>query len=264
MSHETHRDMHPLEPDEGRQSRLAGRTLWGLFGLLLAVVIGAGMLALRSGGVAAVSSRDMLRPLGDVPDFALSERAGQLVTKASLLGKVWIVDFIFTRCVDQCPLASSRMAQLQKAFAAEDEVRLVSITVDPEHDTPVVLRHYAENFGADPQRWLFLTGDKQHIYRLAREGFHLGVVDPHEADEAAAIRRWPRPWTVVRPILLALEPAEVLAHHGTHAGPEQAIQHSARFVLVDRHGQIRQYYNSEDEGALQRLQQHVQLLLKER
>jgi protein SCO1/2 len=238
--------------------------LWGLFGLLLAVVIGGGLLALRSGGLTAVGTRDMLRPLGDVPDFVLYERGGQSVTKASLLGKVWVVDFIFTRCVDKCPLASSRMAQLQKVFAAEDAVRLVSITVDPEHDTPVVLRQYAENFGAHPQRWLFLTGDKERIYRLAREGFHLGVVDPHEADQAAAIRRWPEVWNVARPVLQALEPATALAHHGTHPEAKQAIQHSARFVLVDRHGQIRQYYDSEDEGALLRLQQHVQLLLKER
>jgi cytochrome oxidase Cu insertion factor (SCO1/SenC/PrrC family) len=206
----------------------------------------------------------MLRPLAEVPDFVLRERSGQPVTKADLLGKVWIVNFIFTQCVEECPLATSRMARLQEAFAAEADVRLVSITVDPEHDTPEVLREYAESFDAHSQRWLFLTGEKERIHRLAREGFRLGVLEASEADQSATMPPWPGVWKTALGVLQGFTPAMVLAHHDSLQGTKQAIQHSARFVLVDRQGQIRQYYKSEDDDALRRLQHHVKLLLQER
>jgi cytochrome oxidase Cu insertion factor (SCO1/SenC/PrrC family) len=127
-----------------------------------------------------------LQVLGVVPDFVLLERSGRQVSRADLLGKVWVVNFIFTRCVDECPLESSQMARLQTQLASEDGVRWVSITLDPVHDTSDVLQRYAENFGAHPQRWLFLTGDKKAIYQLAQEGFHLGVIDPDEARRTSA------------------------------------------------------------------------------
>jgi cytochrome oxidase Cu insertion factor (SCO1/SenC/PrrC family) len=200
-----------------------------------------------------------------VPDFSLLERNGQRVTKADLLGKVWIADFIFTRCVEQCPLVNSRMVALQQAFAAEDDVRLVSISVDPEHDTPDVLTRYAAGLGAHPQRWLFLTGDKAHIYALAREGFRLGVFEAQTSSRTSM-----RPWWQSRPglksVLQLLGPAEARAHHGAHSqgGARQTIQHSARLVLVDRRGRIRQYYDSNDDRTLTRLQGDVHALLRER
>jgi cytochrome oxidase Cu insertion factor (SCO1/SenC/PrrC family) len=235
---------------------------------LLAVIIAGGVLALRQGGLSGLGSTEMLRPLAEVPDFVLRERSGQPVTKADLLGKVWIVNFIFTQCVEECPLATSRMARLQEAFTAEADVRLVSITVDPEHDTPEVLREYAKSFGAHPQRWLFLTGEKERIYRLAREGFRLGVFEASEADSSATMPPGRGVWKAARGIGRVFTPAMALAHdeahHDSPQGMKQAIQHSARFVLVDRQGQIRQYYKSEDDDALRRLPHHVKLLLQER
>ena len=245
-------------------SRLTGGILWGSFALLLAVIIAGGVLALRQGGLSGLDSGEMLRPLAEVPDFVLRERSGQPVTKADLLGKVWIVNFIFTQCVEECPLATSRMARLQEAFTAEADVRLVSITVDPEHDTPEVLREYAKSFGAHPQRWLFLTGEKERIYRLAREGFRLGVFEASEADSSATMPPGRGVWKAARGIGRVFTPAMALAHHDSLQGTKQAIQHSARFVLVDRQGQIRQYYKSEDDDALRRLPHHVKLLLQER
>lgn len=249
---------------ESGPSRFTGGILWGAFALLLAVIIGGGVLVLRQGGLSGLDSREMLRPLAEVPDFTLRERQGQAVSKADLLGKVWIADFIFTRCVEVCPLLSSRMATLQEVFATEPDVRLVSITVDPEHDTPEVLRAYAEKFGAHSQRWLFLTGDKERIYRLARQGFRLGVYEPNEAQQSTTRQPWSEAWTMALRVLRVLRPAVAWAHHGSHQETPQAIQHSARFVLVDRQGQIRQYYNSEDEDAFRRLQRDVKLLLQER
>jgi len=204
-----------------------------------------------------------LQRLGEVPDFALIERSGQQVTKTDLLGKVWIASVIFTRCVDECPLVSSHMARLQDAFAAEPDVRLVSITVDPAYDTPEVLTRYAQRFAAQPERWLFLTGDKDAIYRLVRAGFHLGLRDPREAEQSSTVPdagRWRGDlWQL-------LTPASVWAHPGAppHDQAPPAITHSARLILVDRQGQIRHYYNSTDQDALRRVPRAVRLLLQGR
>jgi protein SCO1/2 len=244
-----------VEQEHRPSKRLAGHMLWGMFGLALAVVIGAGVVGLWQ-AQAPRHTPDDLRPFATVPDFALRERSGSLVTRGDLQGKVWIADFIFTRCGEECPLVSARMARLQEAFATATDLYLVSITVDPEHDTPEVLARYAESFGAHPQRWLFLTGDKAAIYRLAQEGFRLGVVSPGEAQQSSVV-----PFR-----LQVFAPGTVWAHHGSHdqEQPRPTILHSARFVLVDRQGQIRQYYDSKDENSLRRLQDHVKRLLQER
>ncbi len=262
-----HSAAEPSSRDRAEHAARGGKSsvLLGLLGLAVALVAGLGALALWGGGFAGVDQKRSLRPFGDVPDFSLLERNGQPVTKADLLGKVWIAGFIFTRCVEECPLLSSRMAKLQDALATEDDVRLVSISVDPEHDTPAVLTRYAAGFGAHPQRWLFLTGDKTHIYKLAREGFRLGVFDAQTAPQTS-MRQWRHIRQALWYTLQFLGPTEARAHHGAHSpgGARQAIQHSARLVLVDRRGRIRQYYDSNDEHALTRLQRDVYSLLRER
>ena len=204
---------------------------------------------------------------GSVPDFALIDQRGRPVRRADLDGKVWIANFIFTNCPDECPLMTSEMAQLQSDLAHSVDLRFVSISVDPERDTPAVLSQYAERFNADPDRWFFLTGDKRAIYRLAREGFRLGIVDPVEPSHASPVKgsapsgvekfrgptdaeqRWaahklaadlPRYW------LRALEPTAAFADHGR----AKDTLHSTRFVLIDRLAQIRGYYESREEAAL--------------
>jgi protein SCO1/2 len=226
--------------------------------VLLVIGLGVGVLLFQRLSLSSHTLEKELVPLGRVPDFRLSERSGREVSNRELQGKVWVAAFIFTRCVDECPLMSNRMARLQQAFAAEQDVRLVSITVDPEHDTPVVLSEYASHFGADPQRWLFLTGDKAAIFRLAREGFYLGVTEPRRPQQSwrmLPLRSW---------VAELLTPAVSWAHH--KADPQDkgqpAVLHSARLVLVDRQGQIRQYYDSREDEALARLQQHIKHLLR--
>jgi protein SCO1/2 len=232
--------------------------LWGGIVLGLAIVT----VALWYGGFPTGKGEDGLQFFGQVPDFVLVERSGRQVTKNSFLGKVWVVDFIFTRCADECPLLTGRMARLQQAFAAVDEVRFVSITIDPAYDTPEMLAQYARNFGADPQRWFFLTGDKKTIYRLAQEGFHLGVVDPSDARSTSAVSVFSRARRIVRLPLEVLKPRRAWAHH-TEDGALRAIRHSARFVLVDRQGWIRGYYDGREDSAVRRLRRHVELLLQE-
>ena len=116
-----------------------------------------------------------LEVYGEVPDFSLVERSGRPVRLSDLAGSPWIVDFVFTNCTGPCPLLTRRMAGLQGPLTGLPDVRLVSITVDPERDTPKVLSDYAQRYGADGERWLFLTGNKEDVYSLIREGFKLVV-----------------------------------------------------------------------------------------
>jgi protein SCO1 len=118
-------------------------------------------------------------PAEGIEDFSLTECHGQTVTKADLLGKPWLASFIFTHCMGPCPVVSEQMQLLQKRLKDLD-VRLVSITVDPERDTPEVLRNYAAHYQADPERWWFLTGDNAAIRRLIRGSFKMIVEDPVE------------------------------------------------------------------------------------
>ncbi|MFM8657172.1 MAG: SCO family protein [Chthoniobacterales bacterium] len=106
-----------------------------------------------------------------VPDFTLTDQDGNTVTRDDLRGKIWIADFIFTRCKGPCPLMTARMLEMQRALLKTPDVKLVSISVDPEHDTPAVLQAYAEANFAEPGRWKFLTGDKTVIEKVVTEGF---------------------------------------------------------------------------------------------
>ncbi len=144
-----------------------------------------------------------------LPDFELTERSGETVTLDSLKGRVWIANFIFTRCAGPCPLVSAAMAKLQKDLEnhpRRDDIVLVTFTVDPTYDTPQVLRDYAAGFAADAAKWLFLTGDREVMWRLVEDGFKLPVFD--NADD-----------------------------------PLMPIGHSLKFVLVDQRGDIRGYFH---------------------
>jgi protein SCO1/2 len=118
-----------------------------------------------------------LPELFPVPEFSLTASTTDPVSMESLRGKVWIADFIFTNCAGPCPIMTSHMAELHRAFESDDRVRMVSISVDPERDTPEVLAEYATKFGADTGRWHFLTGDVETIHELAVKGFKVGSVD---------------------------------------------------------------------------------------
>ncbi|MBV9504286.1 MAG: SCO family protein [Acidobacteriia bacterium] len=120
------------------------------------------------------------RPLpefGQVPDFELTSQTGQTVNRQMLQGHVWVADFIFTTCPGPCPRMSSQMREVQSATAGSPDVKLVSFTVDPEHDTPPVLAAYGKHFLAQPDRWFFLTGSQAALNALGRDGFKLNPVD---------------------------------------------------------------------------------------
>ena len=191
-----------------------------------------------------------LQELGDygrVPAFSLTERSGRQITREDLRDHVSVIDFIYTECTETCPTQSLQMAQLEREFAAVRALRLVSITVDPRHDTREVLARYAERYQAD-ERWWLLTGDQHAIYCLAKDGFRLGVVDPSTSEPAACGER------------LGFGPRPAWASHGSRG----LIMHSARFVLVDRATRIRAYHLATDSASMQALRGNLRRLLSER
>ncbi|HWO56870.1 MAG TPA: SCO family protein [bacterium] len=148
--------------------RLPGRfVIFAMGGLLIIALVGAYMVHL--------SSRDRLAlpVIAAVPDFTLTERDGSPFTRDSLMGKISVVDFIFTRCPGVCPVMADRMSRLYKLFEGRRDIQFVSITVDPEYDTPEVLREYAARQGVTDRRWLFLRGDTAAVAALSEKGFLL-------------------------------------------------------------------------------------------
>ena len=166
-----------------------------------------------------------LQKYWSVPDFALTERSGQTVKLADFAGKVWVADFFYTTCPGPCPMMSSRLSDVQKELGAEPNLRLVSISTDPEKDTPDVLKLYAGKFKA-ADRWLFFTGRKADIYSLARDGFKLPIAEP--------------------------------------ASPGGQIIHSTRLILIDKTGTVRGFYEATGETGVRDLIRDIRKLLEEK
>jgi protein SCO1/2 len=192
--------------------------------LILIPLVTAGLLLwLRHVEVRALAQRTV-SSYGTIPHFLLVNQEGRPFDSVQLAGKIWIADFIYTTCPGPCPMISTRMSELQKPLEKTD-VHLVSFSVDPEKDTPEVLRGYAEKLRAEPKRWDFLTGPKSAIYDLSHKGFKLAVSDGN--DEAGI------------PV------------------------HSTRMVLVDRRGEIRGYYEATEADAVTKLLADTSHLLRE-
>jgi protein SCO1 len=128
-------------------------------------------------------TRSMLRrvpaappTLGTLPDFALTDQTGHPFGTPDLRGKVWVADFIFTNCAGSCPLLSQKMAEVaRRARHLGPDFHLVSLTVDPERDTPERLAAYAAGYGANPRKWSFLTGGMATIQGAVVDGFKVGM-----------------------------------------------------------------------------------------
>src|SRR5262245_7502048 len=179
--------------------------------------------ALLIAGLAAACDRGAsaggeLAVVGQVPDLAFTDQTGAAVRTADLAGRGLIANFIFTRCPTVCPVTSLKMKRLGERLAGDQGVALLSISVDPEHDTPAVLRAYAAHYGADPAHWRFLTGDAGAIRRAVEEGFKLEV-----------------------------------ERRGDKADGTPDIVHDLHFVLLDRRLRIRGYYDSDDPERLDAL-----------
>lgn len=153
--------------------------------------------------------------LAEVADFTLTNQQGQVFTQANLRGQVWVADIIFTRCAGPCPRMTRQMKELQDALPASSKARLVTLTTDPVFDTPQVLRLYGERFGANPERWTFLTGSKDQIAKLATSSLKLTAIEKSPAERE---------------------------------NPEDLFIHSTIFVVVDKQGRLRGVFESSGEG----------------
>src|SRR5881397_2297136 len=162
---------------DSQSSRTA--TVWKTVLIAIPILTLALLLWLRQLEVTALRQRT-ISSYGTVPEFVLVNQGGQNFGSAQLRGKIWIADFIYSTCPGPCPMISSRMSEMQKPLEKTD-VHLVSFTVDPEKDTPQMLREYASRLHARPGGWDFLTGPKSQIYDLTIHGFKLAVAD-HEGD----------------------------------------------------------------------------------
>jgi protein SCO1 len=115
--------------------------------------------------------------LGEIPQFQLTLQTDQPFDSHALDGHIWVADFIYTTCDGPCPMMSHQMRGIQNSTGATPELKLVSFTVDPSHDTPPVLARYAAQFKADPVRWYFLTGEMERLNDLGVKAFKLNNVD---------------------------------------------------------------------------------------
>lgn len=163
--------------------------------------------------------KSLLEQLGKydvIKPFNLTDQMGNPFTQDSILGKVVIVDFIFTRCGTICPAMSKKMQFLHETLKTEKNVILVSHTIDPDYDTPQVLKEYAKIYDAEYPQWRFVTGNKQDIYNLAAHTYKISVVDEGN-------------------------------------GTPDDLTHSDKFILIDSNGQIRAYKSGQDESELKKL-----------
>ncbi len=161
-----------------------------------------------------------------ISDFELTERCGRVVHKSDLEGHPWVVSFIFTNCAGPCAKVSAAMQRLQKEFLADTDLRLVTITVDPERDQPEQLSKYAAGYEADSDRWLFLTdptGQKDKIYRLINGSF-----------------------------LMPVQEAE-----GEQRAPGFEFIHTNNVLLVDEHGVVQGKWLSTDEAEFSQLRREL-------
>jgi protein SCO1/2 len=168
------------------------------------------LVALLLAAVLACQPRPALPDYGAAPQFSLTDQFDQPFSSADTADRVVVVDFMYTSCTDICPLLSARMRDLQERLKSEglfgSRVLLLSITVDPQHDTPAVLAEYGQRFHADPAGWRFLTGDREILRHLLHDGFKIGFP------------------TGAKP-----------------RGDDPGWLHSNRFVLIDRGGHVRGY-----------------------
>jgi len=192
--------------------------------IAIVVLAVVGAAVVRSTISPGNSQAPVLPVSGTVSFSRLTDHHGAPFATDTLRGRVWIANFIFTSCPSQCVLMTDRLRGLQRDFTDVSELQFVSFTVDPAHDTPEVLAEYAARHGAD-SRWVLVTGARQALHRVCQEEFRLSVGD---------------------------------------AADGQPITHSVKFILVDRAGQIRGYYDVTNVKELVRLRSETRILLAER
>lgn len=158
-----------------------------------------------------------------IPEFSFVNQDGKSIGRKDMEGKITIVDFFFTSCPSICPVMSTEMERVQDMFRDEPNVQIMSISIDPEYDTPEILKEYADEHGANSSKWHFLSGPKQETYQLARCGFVLPTIDGQ--------------------------------------GVADDFIHSDKFILIDEQGRIRGYYSGTNREDVDLLMLETKVLL---
>ena len=185
--------------------------VWVGFALTMGLGALAGLLAFVNH-----AKEQQLPVLGQVNDFTLTNENGVATTLAAFTNHVWVADIIFTRCAGPCPRMTQQMRSVQEALGSDDNARLVTLTTDPDHDTPEILSRYAKFYGADTNRWTFLTGTKPEIAGLAAGGLKLSSMPIQPEDQTNA--------------------ADLFIH-------------TTIFVVVDKHAQLRGVFETGGDGV---------------
>jgi protein SCO1/2 len=176
-----------------------------------------------------------LETIGKAPSFKLTNQNNVTITNDFYKGKVYVLEFFFATCPSICPKMNANMITLQNAFFGNPNFGIVSITIDPSHDTPEVLKEHAKVLGVKSSNWNFLTGDKDYIYGLSNKGFNI--------------------------------------YAGENKKVQGGFEHSGLFALIDKEGNIRcrkdeygnpiLYYDGLEKKGIRAIQQDIQTLLKE-
>jgi protein SCO1 len=186
-------------------------TIWVGFGLLFGLL---GLMYLLSLVEYRQASHKALPVLNRIAGFTLTNQENHVTTLADLSNHVWVADIIFTRCAGSCPIMSAEMKSLQDALPSTSRAKLVTLTTDPDYDTPAILKKYGERHGADFQRWLFLTGTKQELANLAAGSLKLGSTPVAPPDRQS---------------------------------PVDLFVHSTIFVVVDKQARLRGIFQTEGQ-----------------
>jgi protein SCO1/2 len=161
-----------------------------------------------------------------IPAFSLIDQNGQVFDQSKTKGKVYVADFIFTRCNTICPKMSSQLTRYQDAFSNNPAVLIVSHTVDADFDTVPVLKKYAKEYDAIDGKWFFLTGDKKEIYKMAHRSYFIPLLE-NEGEQ----------------------------------DPNNTFTHSERMMLVDWNGVIRGFYDGSSKKDIDRMILETKILL---
>jgi len=178
---------------------------------------------------------EKLTKIGPVPKFELVNQDNIKVTNETYKGKVYVLEFFFSTCPTICPKMNQSMLQIEKTFFGNPNFGIVSISIDPEHDTAKVLKEHREFLGVKSSNWNFLTGDKTYIFDLSNKGFNLYAGENNKA--------------------------------------KGGFEHSGLFALIDKNGDIRcrkdkygnpiLYYDGLEKTGVRDIQQDIAILLKE-